>query len=155
MRRLTASPSVVAAFAIVCYVLRPLSDDLWREDAVSQLLLRSCELAQLSINCADYAAGRLQAGKGPNAKVVWQCQEPWLEYSRATESTYLLVRKSASMSIQRMLRHDASNPFNATPLSGKGVAVLPSAVSVYTFVREPLSHFAAGGLAHLEPRCDT
>ena len=61
------------------------------------------------------------------------------------------------MSIQRMLRHDASNPFNATPHSGKGVAVLPSAVSVYTFVREPLSHFAAGGRlkGQLEPRCDT
>ena len=104
MRRLTVSPSVVAAFAIACYVLRPRSDGLWREDVVSQLLLRSCELAQLGTNCADYAAGRLQAGKGPNAKVVWQCQEPWLEYSRATQSAYLLVRKSASMSIQRMLR---------------------------------------------------
>ena len=104
MRRLAVSPSVVAAFAIACYVLRPRSDGLWREDVVSQLLLRSCELAQLGINCADYSAGRLQAGKGPNAKVVWQCQEPWLEYSRATQSAYLLVRKSASMSIQRMLR---------------------------------------------------
>ena len=41
-------------------------------------------------------------------------------------------------------QHDASNPFNATPHAGKGVAMLPSAVSVYTFVREPLSHFAAG-----------
>jgi len=151
MRRITVSPSVVAAFAIVCFVLRPRSDDLWREDVVSQLLLRSCELAQLGVNCADYAAGRLQAGKGPNAKVVWQCQEPWLEYSRATQSAYLLVRKSASMSIQRMLRHDASNPFNATPHAGKGVPVLPSAASVYTFVREPLSHFAAG-FAELEVR---
>ena len=51
------------------------------------------------------------------------------------------------MSIQRMLRPDASNPFNATPHEGNGVAMLPRAVAVYTFVREPLSHFAAGGLA--------
>ena len=51
------------------------------------------------------------------------------------------------MSIQRMLRQDASNPFNATPHEGNGVAMLPRAVAVYTFVREPLSHFAAGGLA--------
>jgi hypothetical protein len=35
MRRITVSPSVVAAFAIVCFVLRPRSDDLWREDVVS------------------------------------------------------------------------------------------------------------------------
>lgn len=153
MRRITASPTVVAAFAIACYVLRPRSDELWREDVVSQLLLRSCELAQPGIHCADYAAGRLQAGKGPNAKVVWQCQQPWLEYSRATQSAYLLVRKSASMSIQHMLRQDVANPFNATPHEGKGGAMLPRAVAVYTFVREPLSHFAAGGLARA-PRLD-
>ena len=158
MRRLTASPSILAALSIVYLVLRPRSDCLWREDVVNQLLLHSCELAVTAqttradrINCADYAAGQLRAGKGPNAKVVWQCQEPWLEYSEATQSAYVLVRKSASMSLQRMLRHDTGNPFNATPHAGKFVAVLSSAVSVYTFVREPLSHFAAG-FAELEVR---
>ena len=47
----------------------------------------------------------------------------------------------------RPLRPHAANPFNATPHEGNGVAMLPRAVAVYTFVREPLSHFAAGGLA--------